>query len=530
MPNKITTMKKSTLGVGILSMVVWHGVNGQTVERPNIVLFLVDDMGWQDTSLPFWNKPTEANKRYHTPHMERLASEGMLFTQAYASAICSPSRVSLMTGMNAARHRVTNWTLRKNQMPVRSHNKVLQAPVWNMNGIGVSKELENAVYVPYPLPKLLKQSGYKTIHVGKAHFGAIGTSAQDPKNIGFDINVSGHACGGLASYLGEENFAGKKPSVWDVPDLEEFHGKEIFLTQALTEKALAAVDSARKESKPFFLYMAHYAVHVPIMGDKRFVQKYLERGLSPIEARYASMIEGVDRSLGTIMNYLEKHDLAANTIILFMSDNGGLSAVQRGGTPHTHNYPLSSGKGSAYEGGIREPMLVKWKGVTKPGSVCNEYIIIEDFYPTLLEMAQVPLEDAKSATVDGESFVYLLKQTRRKGAKKRSLFWHYPNDWGVQGPGISFYSTIRKGKWKLIYYHETERFELFNIDKDIGEKNNLAGAKRRLVKRLARELGHYLKKVKAQMPIRNATSQRVPYPDEIIDRLNKKRFLINCRK
>ncbi|QZT38015.1 sulfatase [Halosquirtibacter xylanolyticus] len=483
--------------------------------QPNIVVFMVDDMGWQDTSLPFWNKETYLNKQFHTPNMEKLASEGMMFTQAYACAICSPTRVSLMTGMNAARHRVTNWTLYKDKMNQGSP-KGLKIPEWNYNGVGVDQAVSHTAYTPQPLPKVLQDNGYYTIHCGKAHFGAIGTPTEDPRSLGFDVNIAGHAAGGPASYLGSDNFAKpqKKNSIWNIPGLEEFHGKDIFLTEALTQKALQVVTDSVPSQKPFFLYMAHYAVHSPIMGDDRFVQKYIDQGLSPIEAKYASMVEGMDKSLGDIMYYLKKNNLEKNTVILFMSDNGGLSALARGGLAHTHNYPLSSGKGSIREGGIREPMIVKWPQVVKPNTKCDDYVIIEDFFPTILEIAQVKELPNKHQPIDGKSFTPLLEGQKNIN-NKRPIFWHSPNFWGPSGPGISFYSAIREGDWKLIYYHTNQKFELFNIKEDIGEHYNLACQQKDRTKQLAKKLSDYLREVKAQLPIIAKTGEKVPLPDEI---------------
>lgn len=218
---------------------------------------------------------------------------------------------------------------------------------------------------------------------------------------------------------------------------------------------MKALDKSREYGQPFFLYMAHYAVHVPIDADMRFYQKYLDKGLQPKDAAYASLVEGMDKSLGDLMDYLEKYDLADQTVILFMSDNGGLASEPgwRDGVPHTQNAPLNSGKGSAYEGGIREPMLVKWPGVVKPGVVCDKPLIIEDFYPTILEMAGIT--DYKTVQhIDGVSFVPMLKETGDT-FKGRKLFWHYPNLWGNTGPGIGATSVVRNGDWKLVYYYET---------------------------------------------------------------------------
>lgn len=484
-------------------------------KQPNIILFLVDDMGWQDTSVPFWIKETDFNKRYHTPGMERLAAQGMLFTQAYATSVCSPTRVSLMSGMNAARHRVTNWTLRRNTS-VDAPHEVLGYPDWNMNGIQPVDSIERSVYATM-LPQILKDNGYVTIHCGKAHFGAMNTPAANPINCGFDINIAGHAAGGLGSYLGEQNFGNKQEGghtlPWGVPGLEKYHGDSVFLTEALTIEAKKAMDHALAASQPFYLYMAHYAVHIPLNADRRFYQKYLNMGLPESEAKYASMIEGMDKSLNDLMDYLDGKGIAENTIILFMSDNGGLSAHHRAGEPHTHNWPLNSGKGSAYEGGIRVPMMVKWPGKVAPATRNDTEVIIEDFFPTILEMAQV--EDYRTVqTVDGISFVPMLLNPEEK-TRTRDLFWHFPNNWGPTGPGIGATSTIRSGDWKLIYYYRDQHFELFNIPEDIGEQNNLGERNPEKVNELSQKLGEYLRNGHADRPFYKETGAPVPWPDEI---------------
>ncbi|MCP4610750.1 MAG: sulfatase [Planctomycetes bacterium] len=482
-------------------------------DRPNIVMFLVDDMGWQDTSVAFHSETTPFNRRYRTPNMEQLAQEGMKFTQAYACCVCSPTRVSLMTGLNAARHRVTNWTLRKNASNDARHNS-LQFPPWNVNGLSPVSGIERTVYVK-TLPQFLNEAGYQTIHVGKAHFGAIGTPGENPLNLGFDVNIGGHAAGGPGSYLGTQNFSAvwrKGDRVWDVPGLEKYHGKDVFLTDALTIEANKAMDKAVAQSKPFYLYMSHYAVHVPFAEDSRFIQKYIEAGLDPKEAMYAAMVEGMDRSLGDIMANIKRHHIEDNTVILFMSDNGGLSASGRGGQRHTHNKPLSSGKGSSHEGGVRVPMIVKWPGETRPGSLCNDFVIIEDYFPTILEIAGVKQYQQIGGKIDGVSFARQLKggSGYRKG---RSLIWHFPNNWGPTGPGIGPHSAIRRGDWKLIYYHATQKYELFNIRRDIGEANNLFEAKLGIAKKLAGQLRGFLRQAEAQMPIDKGTGKPVPLPE-----------------
>jgi len=499
----------------LLSLTGCRNADQQT-GRPNIILFLVDDMGWQDTSVPFHSERTPFNNLYHTPSMERLAGEGMMFTQAYACAVCSPTRISLMTGMNAARHRVTNWTLRKD-IPTDKVHETLELPEWNVNGMSPVPGIERTVYAT-PLPKILHDSGYFTIHCGKAHFGAMETPAANPLNIGFDINIAGHAAGGPGSYYGKNNFGnefGEHTLPWGIPGLEKYHGEDIYLNEALTLEAINAIDSALNTGKSFFLYMAHYAIHAPIMEDPRFYEKYLNDTLPVVESKYASMIESMDKSLGDLMKYLEENKIAENTIILFMSDNGGLSAVARGGIPHTHNKPLNSGKGSAYEGGIREPMIVKWPGIIEPGSICHEYLIIEDFFPTILELAGIAAYETIQP-IDGVSFVPLLSQTGSI-SPERDLFWHFPNNWGPSGPGIGTTSTIRSGDWKLIYWYEDRHFDLFNIKKDIGELNNLASQEEEKVRELAGKLGKFLRNVNAQRPSYKENNNPAPWPDEVLN-------------
>jgi arylsulfatase A-like enzyme len=351
--------------------------------------------------------------------------------------------------------------------------------------------------------------------VGKAHFGALDTPGCDPLNIGFDVNVAGHAAGGPGSFLAAQNFSAawrKGDRVWDVPGLEKYHGKDVFLTEALTREANEAVSAAVAADSPFLLYMSHYAVHVPFAVDTRFYQKYRDNGLDHTESMYAAMIEGMDKSLGDVLDNLDRHGISENTIVLFMSDNGGLSASGRGGEPHTHNRPLSSGKGSAHEGGVRVPMIVRWPGVTAAGSVCEQPVIIEDFFPSILHMAGLRDIQQVGGVIDGVSFVPMLCGQQDRSRENRPLIWHFPNHWGPQGPGIGPSSSIRRGDWKLIYYHEDQRYELYDLDQDIGERDNLAARRPDVRDRLAAELARYLAAVDAQMPTDRATGKAVPYP------------------
>ncbi len=510
------------LSLSIITLASATALAADAPDRPNIIFFLVDDMGWQDTSVPFWTHRTPLNEKFHTPNMEKLAADGVKFTQAYACCVCSPTRVSLMTGLNAMRHRVTNWTLQKDKGP-DGNDPRLTMPVWNISGMSATPGIDRTVYAR-PLPMFLQEAGYRTIHVGKAHWGAIGTPGEDPLKLGFDVNIAGHAAGGPGSYLSEVDYGNDKPGPWGVPGLAAYHHKGVFLTEALTLEANKAVDQAVADHKPFYLYMAHYAVHVPYAADPRYMQRYLDKGLDKIEAMYAALVEGMDKSLGDILANVEKHGLTDKTIVIFMSDNGGLSAHARGGKPNTHNLPLSSGKGSAYEGGIREPMIVRWPGVVKPATTCATPVIIEDFFPTILELAGVKSPphwesagrgDDKTPLnlqgIDGVSFVPLLKGESGFPAD-RALFWHFPNCWGPTGPGIGATSTIRHGDFKLIYWHASQNCELYNIAEDIGEKHNLAEKSPEIRDRLARELGDRMRRVDAQMPILKSTGKPVPLP------------------
>ena len=468
-------------------------------EKPNIIFFLVDDMGWQETSVPFWKEKTMLNERYHTPAMETLASKGMKFTQAYACPLCSPTRVSLMTGMNAARHAVTNWTLRKNVSPDNKH-KTLEIPVWNVNGLSPVNGIENT-YVAKTLPMILHDAGYKTIHIGKAHWGAKGTPGENPENLGFDVNIAGHAAGGPGSYYGKYNFSAEwrnADRIWDVPGLEQYHGKDIYLTEALTIEAMKQLETAAAEKKPFYLYMSHYAIHAPWERDDRFYQKYKDKGLTEFEATYASMIEGMDKSLGDIMEKVKELGIEKNTIFIFMSDNGSPSQCPQ-------NEPLRGHKISPYEGGIRDPMIVFWPGVTKPGTICGEPLIIEDFFPSILEMAGTK-DDSK---IDGKSFVPLLRGENMSN-QERDFFWHFPHNYDLEP-----YSVIRNGEWKLIYWYKDGKKELYNIPDDIGEKNDLSSVQPEIVQTLSNRLGKYLKSVGAKPPVEKETGKARPFPDEI---------------
>ena len=489
----------------------------QQNNRPNIIVFIVDDMGWQDTSVPFWNQKTKYNEMYETPNMERLAKQGVMFTQAYACPVSSPTRCSLMTGMNMARHRVTNWTLQRDK-PTDDKSRTITLPEWNYNGIAQVATIPHTTSAT-SFVQLLKENGYHTIHCGKAHWGAIDTPGENPCHFGFNVNITGTAAGGLATYLSERNYGhtrdGKAYALNSIPGLQDYWGTGTFVTEALTKEAIKALDKAKKYDQPFYLYMSHYAVHIPIDKDMRFFPKYVRKGLSDKDAAYASLVEGMDKSLGDIMDWLDKNDEAKNTIIVFLGDNGGLATSQewREGPLYTQNSPLKCGKGSMYEGGIRVPFMVKWNGVVKPQTRNNTSIMIEDLFPTILHMANINSYKVPQI-VDGKDIVPLLEGKNEAEFNKRSIVWNFPNIWGNTGPGINLNCAIRQGDWKLIYNYETGEKELYNIPQDIGEKNNLAHANPSKVKELSSILGKKLRQMNAQRPIVTATSKPCAWPDE----------------
>lgn len=487
--------------------------NSVYAQRPNIILFLVDDMGWQDTSVPFGETVTPYNKLYRTPHMERLANEGVKFTNAYATPVCTPTRVSLLTGMNAAHHGVTNWT-----SPVKNNNTdandIEFAPAnWNINGLSPTDHPRTVKATTFP--QLLKDAGYFTVHVGKAHWGSNGTPGSNPYNLGFVVNIAGHSAGHPQSYLSEDNYGNipGKSTVQAVPDLQEYYGSGTFLTEALTKEAIKSVQGAVQRKQPFFLHMSHYAVHVPMMADKRFFDHYLKAGLDSNEAKYASLVEGMDKSLGDLMDYLAKEKQDQNTIIIFMSDNGGLSLYPaRSIKEHIQNLPLRAGKGSVYEGGIRNPMIIKWPGVAPSKKVSSSLVIVEDIFPTILEMAGVKKYQSIQQ-VDGRSIVPVLKNTDIK--QDKLLIWHYPNKWiAKDGPGINYHSAIRKGEWKLVYNQRTGKKELYHLKNDIGEQQDLSASRPDIVEELSKALSDKLRGWNAPMPVVKATNKPVAYPDQ----------------
>lgn len=499
----------------------------QTTQRPNIIFFLVDDMGWNESSVPFWKERTALNDRYRTPNMERLAELGVKFTNAYSCPVSSPARCSLMSGMNAARHRVTNYVHDYNQNTNASGGS-LTLPQWNYNGIqpATTQQPKDKVQTTLvtPLPKLLKDAGYTTIHIGKGNFGTPGTSSEDPRNLGFTYQVAGHSAGSPGSYLAADNYG---TGFSHVPDLDSYYEKGTFLTEALTQEAVSYLNRAVRAKKPFFLYMSQYAIHTPYNPDDRFTGNYKQANgqgvydaqiganLNTNEINHAALIEGMDKSLGDLMDWVQSQpdSIRDNTVIIFFSDNGGQAvSVRQGRQNHDQNYPARGGKGSGYDGGIHEPMLVYWPGVTQGGTVNPNRVIIEDFYPTILAMAGVT-NYTTVQTVDGKDITPLLLDPEMR--RDRPVITHYPNRWGETADrteGYGTFSGLMKGDYHLIYFWENQERRLYKITEDPGEENNLAATMPELLQQMAEELTDSLKAMDAQRPSVTATGEVVPWP------------------
>ena len=490
---------------------------GAAPKPPNIILFLVDDLGQQDVSVPMLDRASPLNQRYRTPNLEKLAARGVRFSNAYAAApVCTPSRTAILSGQSPARTHITYWTLEKDTDTSTPHPR-LQQPAWQVNGLQPSPAL---------LPELLRKAGYTTIHAGKAHWGARGTDGADPLRMGFDVNIAGHAAGAPGSYLGTDFFkdAARKQrgtlapqdapaSVWDVPGLAKWHGRDVWLDDALARDACDAVGEAVRGGKPFFLSFCPYGVHAPIMEDARFARDY--PGLDATERAYATMVAAVDDALGALVARCAELGVLDSTVIVFTSDNGGLSAHARGAAPdgstqHGHNAPLRSGKGSAYEGGIRVAFVAAGPGITARRDPVATPIIGTDLYPTLLALAGSAVPAGRAT--DGVDIGPLLSATG--AVPERSMLFHQPHKWGPEGPGIEPFTAIRRGDWKLVWFHDAlggaaSRLELYDLAHDPGETHECSSEHPERREELVRALREALAGTAAQMPRERGTGREV---------------------
>lgn len=463
-------MKYKLLGCFLLTSVF----NYAETDKPNVILFLVDDMGLMDTSVPFdVNEQGEPivhplNKWYHTPYMERLAEQGVRFSTFYAQSVSSPSRASIMTGQNATRHRTTNW------INSESNNRNQFGPYqWNWKGL---KENE------WTLPRMLKQEGYRTIHVGKAHFGCIGSEGEFPQNLGFDVNVAGSSIGQPGSYYGQHGYGyikGNKSRA--VPGLEKYHGTDTFLSDALTLEAQEQIDKAVEEKKTFFLYMAHYAVHTPFEVDKRFLPHYTDLDKSDQAKAFATLIEGMDKSLGDLMEHLETIGEAENTLIIFLGDNGG-DAPLGPSRDYASEAPFRGRKGTEFEGGMRVPFIIAWAKPNKKnrfqkqwpitaGTIQTQMGTVMDIYPTLAHLSGADIPS--SHPIDGQD-LSMLYSGSRDSSRENCFLMHFPHN--HRG---SYFTVYREEDWKLIYYYNPEHPErpdciLYNLKNDPYEHHEIS--------------------------------------------------------
>jgi arylsulfatase A-like enzyme len=456
---------RCTIAATIMMLLGCHRLSAEEPRPPNVVIVLADDLGWADPGC-------YGSKFHRMPNVDRLAADGLRCTDAYALApVCSPTRAALMTGKYPARLHLTDWLPGRGDRP---DQKLLRPTIRQQ------LPLEETT-----LAKALKAAGYSTAHIGKWHLGGEGF---DPQKQGFDLNIAGDETGTPLSYFApfmrkvgtRERFM---PGLEDAPRGE-------YLTDRLTAEAEKFI--AKNAERPFFLYLAHYAPHIPMRAREELIKKYPQE-MKPGQqsnAVYAAMLESLDQSVGRVVNKLEELKLGRQTIIIFASDNGGLATLEGPNTPPTINTPLREGKGWLYEGGIRVPLIVRWTGTIKAGTVSAVPVGLHDLFPTLVEACGGKAE----AKVDGVSLLPLWKGG--DAPRREALFWHYPHYSNQDSrPGAS----IRWGDHKLIEFYEDGRRELYDLKTDIGESRNLIEEKPELARKLADRLDAWRTEVDAQM-------------------------------
>ena len=459
-------------------------------DKPNILFILVDDLGWTDIG-------AFGSSFYETPNVDALTKKGVKFTNAYAACpVCSPTRASIMTGKYPARMHTTDWFGAPQPSTVGTH--------WTKNKPLLPAPYEESMPLSeITLAETLKSNGYATFFAGKWH---LGESAEFwPEHQGFDINKGGYEAG---SPRGKGYFAPyANPRLSDGPPGEN-------LTNRLADETVSFIRDHK--SGPFLAYLSFYSVHTPLQAPQDLIDKYTEKKkrlgledkwgqegqqkkvrLSQSLPVYGAMVESMDRAVGKVLAALRDNNIEQETIVVFMSDNGGLSTAE--GQP-TANLPLRAGKGWLYEGGIREPMVIYWPGVTKAGRVSNQVVTSTDFYPTLLDMAGLPLLPRQHQ--DGVSLAPVL---RGKTLNRGPVYWHYPH-YGNQGgsPG----SAVRDGDWKLIEWFEPGReLELYNLASDMGEQTNLAKTNPAKTRELHEKLTAWRTAVDARLPTLNPAAE-----------------------
>ena len=440
--------------------------------KMNLVFILVDDLGWADLGC-------YGSDLHETPNIDRFAGEGMRFTDAYAAApVCTPTRASILTGKHPARLHMTVWSESSNDPPM---NRALIPPITRHD-----LPLEEVT-----IAEVLKKAGYRTAHIGKWH---LGDAKHYPETQGFDANIGGTLWGApntfFYPYTGDEVF----PDFRYVPHLE-FGEEGEYLTDRLTDEAIKILNTVK--DGPFYLNLCYHTVHTPVEGKKELVDYYRAKvrpGMNHRNPEYAAMVHSLDENVGRVLEKIDDLGLAENTAVVLFSDNGGY-INKYNDTQVTDNSPLRSGKGSLYEGGIRDPLIVRWPGVTKRGSESSEPVSSIDFYPTFLELLGYTGDAAHNSAVDGISIAGLLKNPE-SGTGRETLYWHYPHYYPTTSP----VSAVREGGYKLLSYYEDGRVELYNLKEDIAEEHNLAGAMPGKARELKEKLDRWLRQVNAQYP------------------------------
>ena len=475
--------------VSVFLSIICGWLNVAAAKQTNFLFFLVDDMGWADIG-------ANGSKFHETPHIDKLAASGIRFTQGYAACpVCSPTRASIMTGRHPVRVDITDWIPGQGN---HANNKLLHP-----------QDRNNLALEEVTIAEQLKTHGYQTFFAGKWHLGSEG---HWPEDQGFDINIGGHHRGSPP---------GGYYAPWINPALKANKPGE-YLTERLTEESIKFLEQ-RDAAKPFLLYLSYYNIHTPIQPYKKRIEHYnakaekMFKGETPTKpehegstrmrqdnAALASMVAAVDDSVGALLGKLKELKLDQNTVVIFFSDNGGLST--RGGKRFGPgcNLPLRASKGWLYEGGVREPTIIRAPGVTQPGSVSHKPMVSMDFFPTMLDLAGLPVQPKLHA--DGQS---LLSQLRGNDDGSRTLYWHYPHYHGSSWkPGAS----IRDGDWKLIEFYHHDKVELYNLANDIGEQKDLATRQPKKTAELRAKLRAWQKTMKAKMPVPNP-AYKAPAPN-----------------
>jgi len=471
----------SLAGLFILASAAFGGT-GPASPKPNIIFINVDDLGWADLGC-------QGSQYYETPNVDRLAREGMRFTDAYAAAaICSPTRAAMLTGRYPARIGLTDW--------LRAEYQGGKIPTDGKQPAGYDDDPKKSFLTPksalwldldeVTIAEVLKPQGYVTGHIGKWH---LGFKEWSPEKQGFDVNIGGGDLGEPPSYfdpfLRPANPKTGEPEWKGIPALPARKEGE-YLTDREADEAVTFI--RQNQNKPFLLDLWHYAVHMPIQGKPDLVAKYEAKPVttSQKKPKYAAMVESVDQALGRVLATLDELGLTSRTIVIFSSDNGGLLGP-------TNNAPLRGGKGMPYEGGIRVPFIVRWPGVVQPGTTSAVPVTSVDLLPTFAEIAGAQLPQDRP--IDGESLLPVLTGTGT--LKRTAIFWHFPH---YRSKDIGPYSIVRAGDWKLIRHYDPKPDELFDLAADPGETTDAGLRRPEKVRELGAQLTHWIEQVGAKLP------------------------------